>query len=237
MEIECFVMHLHELYSEDVYNEAYAIVPQHGYWKQKLEKIEKFCRKEDKVRGLGAIVLVYYLMKKNNLLEESITYNQYGKPFVENCKIQFNVSHSGDYSACSFGMGKSGVDIEQINCYDLGIAEHYFDYEEYQAIVKCGQNMFTRIWTMKESYIKAIGKGLYIPLDTFCVVPGNINKKVCNDKWAFISKTSYIKDKSEFHFVEFATDGYNISVCSKNHIYEEVVMIEIGAILEYLRRN
>jgi len=64
-----------------------------------------------------------------------------------------------------------GVDIEVIKPIDMKIAERFFSRREYQNLIQQHESdqldYFFKLWSLKESYIKAEGKGLSIPLDTF----------------------------------------------------------------------
>ena len=123
--------------------------------------------------------------------EIAFGHNYYGKPFVLNHKthtasnIQFNVSHSGEYIVIALSQGVPvGIDIEQItnDIEFLEIAQNFFSPVEYAELIKqpvieqC--KAFFHIWTRKEAYIKAKGKGLSIPLDSFDVSIKTLDQSV-----------------------------------------------------------
>ena len=66
-----------------------------------------------------------------------------------------------------------GIDIERVRPLDhLDLARRYFHPNEVAAIegVRPTEEQllaFFRTWTLKEAIVKAIGRGLSIPLDTF----------------------------------------------------------------------
>ncbi|KAA0800298.1 hypothetical protein DN406_04030 [Bacillus sp. BB56-3] len=66
---------------------------------------------------------------------------------------------------------RGGGDIERIRGINLKIAERFFSNEEYMLInSKTGYNQFLcfyEYWTLKEAFVKAIGKGLVVSLDSF----------------------------------------------------------------------
>jgi 4'-phosphopantetheinyl transferase len=79
---------------------------------------------------------------------------------------QFNVSHSGDYVLIGVTISAPcGVDIERSNprVKEKEIARRYFCPREVEWLDRTRQG-FLRLWTMKESIIKAVGRGLSIPL-------------------------------------------------------------------------
>lgn len=141
-----------------------------------------------------------------------ISKNAYGKPYITNKRnFHFNISHSGKWVVCAVGEKPVGIDIELIGKINLEtaekIAERFFSREEYEDIFlrenKNPLTYFYEIWTLKESFIKATGKGLAIPLNSFTVKIGE----------------SGIKLKSRFRtkycFEQYNIDrDYRIAVCS-----------------------
>jgi len=103
----------------------------------------------------------------------------YGKPYVTSpaaAKRPFNVAHTDGLVVCGLSDHPDqllGVDVERLcRRTDPGLAERYFAPPEVEILKRCPreedrQEMFLRIWTLKESYIKAIGTGLRTPLADF----------------------------------------------------------------------
>ena len=109
----------------------------------------------------------------------SFQYTSHGKPFIENCGIEFNLSHSGDWVLLAFTrMAEIGIDIERIRpMHDMrDVARENFAAPEFDAWEATSERdripAFYRCWTRKESFIKAIGEGLSCPLDSFQVTFG-----------------------------------------------------------------
>jgi 4'-phosphopantetheinyl transferase len=104
-----------------------------------------------------------------------------GKPWVDPQvgphEIQFNISHTRGLAAAALASrGAIGVDVEEIDDAkaDLAIAEAYFARSEVEILQQAPPSertrCFFRLWTLKEAYIKAIGKGLSAPLNSFAFV-------------------------------------------------------------------
>jgi 4'-phosphopantetheinyl transferase len=90
--------------------------------------------------------------------------------------LRFNASNSGDLAAYAFTPGcEIGVDIEQHRALHefQNIARRFFSLEEASELLDLPAaektEAFFHCWTRKEAYIKAMGGGLSIPLDSFRV--------------------------------------------------------------------
>ena len=111
--------------------------------------------------------------------------------------LWFNLSHTDGFVACVVGrVPQLGVDVENMNrvtSWDE-LAKRFFAEVEYQYLRNMPPGLqreaFFRIWTLKESYIKAEGKGLSIPLDSFHFhfsdkVTLELNGEFTPDGWSF----------------------------------------------------
>lgn len=106
-----------------------------------------------------------------------------GKPYLENCPYQFNVSHSGKYWICAISKQDVGIDIQQcVPDKDYAkIADRFFEKREINYLFDCDYREFYKIWAAKESYVKLLGEGISMGFDTFSVVyNGKIAKKTGN---------------------------------------------------------
>lgn len=102
-----------------------------------------------------------------------------GKPFVIEptaAKRPFNVAHTDGLVLCSVGSDEHqlvGVDVERLGRRtDPELATRYFSEPEVEHLRQIRneerrRDVFLRIWTLKESFIKAIGTGLQTPLADF----------------------------------------------------------------------
>lgn len=189
---------------------------------KRKERIERFHKKMDAYRSLIADILIRFVIcNKNKINNEQITFhcNQYGKPYVRNFEgFHFNLSHSGEWIVCVFDASIVGIDIELIKSIDLKIAKRFFTKEEFEYIINVERKeslvRFYELWTLKESYIKAIGKGLSIPLDSFLIKKDNNEIKLNNEK-------------NEWFFKQYEIDSYyKLSVCATHNKFPKNIIIK-----------
>ena len=104
-----------------------------------------------------------------------------GKPFLPRCpELHFSLSHSGTAAMCAVADRPVGCDIQRMAPRSLRLAERYYTAAEQERIFSRATDearleMFYRIWTLKESFLKCIGLGLDAPLTAFSVVPDGPN--------------------------------------------------------------
>lgn len=101
-----------------------------------------------------------------------------GRPSLgRSSRLHFSTSHADDLAVVAVARGRRvGVDIEHIRPIDgaLEIAEGLFANQEIALLRSTSgasrNRVFLELWTRKESFVKAAGGGLSIPLDRFDVV-------------------------------------------------------------------
>jgi 4'-phosphopantetheinyl transferase len=105
--------------------------------------------------------------------------DRHGKPSIVSSQagsppLVFNLSHTRGLVACVIARGTSvGVDVERcsrlVNARE--IASRFFSGPELDILLRCEPkdyaSRFIELWTLKEAYIKAVGVGLGVPLDSF----------------------------------------------------------------------
>jgi 4'-phosphopantetheinyl transferase len=163
---------------------------------------------EDRVRGLYADLLVrYVLIDVYGIPNRDIRFykNRFGKPYITLKKnIHFNYSHSGDFVVCVFDDNRVGVDVEKIRNIDLDISNMVFTPDELQelSLKKEDEKLdcFYKFWTLKESYIKAVGIGLSKNMKSFSILSLEDETYTEYDRW-------YFKQYD-------AINGYKVSVCA-----------------------
>lgn len=104
--------------------------------------------------------------------------NAYGRPHIDPAgpfeDLHFNVSHTDGLVVCAVTHGRSvGIDVENTtrDLDFLDMSKTFFSRLEAASLLArepaAVRSTFYSYWTLKESYIKARGLGLSVPLDSF----------------------------------------------------------------------
>lgn len=148
------------------------------------------------------------LSKETGIPVEQLVYryNQWGKPELDmEQPFYFNLSHSGKYVVLAVSDFLVGIDIEYKKKNYEAVAFRCFCKEEYEDILSGDtrgeqERRFLEYWTMKEAYIKCVGEGLRIPLNSFL-----INRKE--------NEVSNVVDENMYLKTFFLNEEYCVSIC------------------------
>ncbi len=112
-----------------------------------------------------------FLSQKALSCDLKLVRNENGKPYAANKdNLFFNISHSNEMCVLAISDGEVGVDVQEIREIRGDIAKRFFCKEEteYINLDDADENRKTiEIWSIKESYVKMLGKGLGYGLDAF----------------------------------------------------------------------
>lgn len=141
---------------------------------------------------------------------------EHGKPYLKEFpRIYFNISHTEGIAVCAVGSSPLGIDIEAERPYHENVLRRVLSEAERRRLEELPEaersRRFFCIWTLKESYVKAKGCGLTIPLTgiTFefeegghiaCSVPGT------------------------FFYQKLLEEGYILSLCTFKE--EEISLVQ-----------
>ena len=124
---------------------------------------KEYILKKKKTEAQKTSLLALYLLK-NGLSEfygigsYKILRTEKGKPYLEDNKVYFSISHTKGIAAVAFSEHPIGIDIEYTRKYSA-VAERMFDDIERKYALQSDLN-FTKIWTLKEAAVKATGQGI-----------------------------------------------------------------------------
>lgn len=171
---------------------------------ERKAKIERYKQTDDKLRSLGAGILLNYIREKYNI-SDKVLVEKYGKPYFESNKIYFNLSHSGNFVVAAVSTHNVGIDIQRVKEDKHRVAEKNFLPSECNFINAAKDDVekmerFCQIWTAKEAYLKYIGMGLRKPLNSFVVT--------------IEGEELYLPENKELRLVQFKMDEkYIVTVC------------------------
>ncbi|MBQ8184617.1 MAG: 4'-phosphopantetheinyl transferase superfamily protein [Lachnospiraceae bacterium] len=136
-----------------------------------------------------------------------------GKPyFPDYPQLHFNLSHTRGCVCCALSDSPVGVDVElrRHMKYEERIVGKFSPREQkaWEETPKGRrEKLFFQLWVLKESYVKALGRGLRLPLHSFTVWP---EKQT---------------DRYRMHLYDLGELPYELAVCSEEEIAEQVYEI------------
>ena len=209
------------LVDNDIFEEKY-----HKVKVVRQQKVERLHKQEDKRLSLGAGLLLKHALQAAGGDYETAEFfrDKYGKPHVKDQPFAFTLSHSGDRVMCAIAEfehgdkgrereAKLGCDVQKILKYNDKVSQRSLTQTEYEHVMSISDEdekarEFYRIWAMKESYVKAVGRGLGMSLNKVDVLSDDaIRSKyifrnfapdngysycVCADAWENISEIQFV---------------------------------------------
>lgn len=122
------------------------------------------------VRAILRQTLAKYLQKEP--YELTFETSEYGKPYLTYGAVHFNLSHTADYLMIAVAnFADIGIDVEIIKPRSnlTGLATRCFstrelyDWQQLQTAQKT--EAFYRLWTKKEAFVKAVGRGIALGME------------------------------------------------------------------------
>ena len=132
---------------------------------QRRKHALSYRQEHDQQLSLAVYQLLQRALSQEYGIDEkpSFTFNEHGKPLLEqHPEIFFNMSHCREAAACVVHSVPVGIDVESLTSYDAALIDQVMNDDEQQLIAHSThpQLAFIRLWTMKESLLKMLGKGL-----------------------------------------------------------------------------
>ena len=183
--------------------------------RRRREKTDKLLFRKDKMLSLAAEALLRKALADIGITHFELEYGRNGKPYIRDKNIFFNLSHSEDTVMCAVSEREIGADTEKITDIDLEVAKRFFHREEYAMLLEQRtdeekRDMFFRLWTLKESFVKAVGIGMALSPDSFSIA-------IEDDKISVRQNIS----RGKYYFKEYSLgDGYKYAVCGLSPCFE-----------------
>jgi 4'-phosphopantetheinyl transferase len=182
--IEIYTIHLNSPICQDDFHRLLRCVSE-----ERKARILRYKHYGDACRSLVGDLLIRYALKKAfGLCDSDLRFGKspHGKPILSSHpEYHFNLSHSGSHIVAGVGLHPLGVDAEVVKKIDFKVAKRFFSGEECLYLANLPEEealwSFFRLWTLKESFVKAIGSGLRIPLNSFRFQLGENITLISND--------------------------------------------------------
>jgi 4'-phosphopantetheinyl transferase len=195
----------------------------HCVSEERRAKVQGFMKPEDANRGLlGDVLIRSIICSKLNMTNKEIhfTTEPYGKPWVAGLpSFHFNIAHSGRWIVCAVDCDPVGIDIEEIKPISLDVAKYFFSMQEYRWLMDQEEaarlSCFYELWTLKESFIKRLGKGLFYPLHSFSIQPGTDQSL----SWSTLDQACFFNQPD-------ADPDYKMAVCSTTEVLPEQMIVK-----------
>lgn len=196
------------------------------------DKALSYYHSNDAQRHLIGELLARYALKhiSGERPGHPFTTGDKGKPHPDGLNgTHFNVSHSGHWVVVATSPSAVGVDVERMRKVPEGVAYRFFSEPEKQWLDRADNefekaHIFYTLWTLKESFLKAIGKGLTKSLSTFTVMhapEGGYQLAPDDETQGFYLKT--------YSFEE----GYKLAACAASPEFDDTMgIVGINDLLE-----
>ena len=115
----------------------------------------------------------------------------HGKPYLKEYPlIHFNISHCMGLAVLAIGDCVVGIDAECVRPYREPLLKRVLSAAELRQMEEAGESereeLFFRFWTLKESYVKAVGCGITVPLQDISFQIGKNGEIACEKTgWSF----------------------------------------------------
>lgn len=177
-------------------------------------RVLSLVKPEDQRRSLCAGLALDACLRTVGLREasEPITRDEHGRPLLTaHPAWQFSLSHSGDWAVCVLADAPVGIDVERVRPVRTeALARRYFTAQESALLMSLSaaerQTAFFRLWTAKESVLKAQGAGLSGGL----AVP--------------IGYGDSLTAPTPWKLREYAFPGYQLTVCGTGEFPTEPII-------------
>ncbi len=110
--------------------------------------------------------LLEKVLLEENITSYSIIYNKDGKPYIKDNPFYFNISHDRKTTVLVISDKEIGVDIQYLT-YKKSVVSRFFTKDEQEIMEKSNNKEidFTKIWVMKEAFVKMKGVGITYGLE------------------------------------------------------------------------
>ena len=207
--MKLYIMNTSWLLNEEKFREFSLSLPFDGN-----EKISgtNLCKRKVEISSGRALLNIALTTEGINIKDVELLFLPSGKPYVS-ADIHFSLSHSDNTTTVATALSDIGFDVQKTTAYNERAARGIMNEKEIEYIEKSTDKdkAFTRLWSIKEAYAKADGKGLGKWLkekDFTCVLTDKKEIKTGDEKWNFYT-TEY--------------NGLYMAVCHREETVPEII--------------
>lgn len=190
---------------------------------ERQKKAMRYVKSDDRKLCVAAFALLDYVMNLNGyeIGEYCFGENETGKPYLKNLPLRFNLSHTSNVVACAVSDEEIGVDVQQKVSEYKSVMRRVYCSNEIDLIMNSQNSIddFTKIWALKESYVKCIGTGISDSIAEY-----DFSTIVHNGRGKVYGYEFTVRDGGD----------YILSVCSSQPI-EEIKKISLSEIYNFRR--
>lgn len=159
-----YLFNQYEQLSEKFMNRALLVLPN-----DRRTRAQHYRQEIDRKNSIVTYLMLQYALRECfGIAAFRVNFPEYGRPYLpEYPHIHFSISHCKEGCAVAVAHKPIGVDIQEIRPFSWSVAERVCCESELAQLEKCAdqEKCFTKMWTIKESYIKMIGQGLSYGMD------------------------------------------------------------------------
>ena len=205
-------------YSKEFFEKAALLLPP-----EKRSEIFNITNKRARNESVLAWTLLRFALAKNNItVIPPLSFSERGKPFFRDEKIFFNLSHSKEKVCVALSFrSEIGTDVQAESDFSDKMKKRVFC--ENELIVAEGTEKpyvaFTRLWAMKESYLKNTGSGIAFDLKSL-----DFSKPLLSESF----------ESEGLYYCVFDLDGYALSVCSSEKEKQRLISVAADELSEFV---
>lgn len=152
---------------------------------------------------VAAGLLLTKMLGKNDVAP-LLTYGENGKPYLaDKSDTYFSITHSEKWVFLAVADCKIGIDAQMPRKVCPRLAARSTSPEELSWVKENTEPNFTRLWTMKEAYLKYTGTGLTVPIREVAIS---------------VPPTAGYDEENRCYWSLLTYEGVPLSICSKEEM-------------------
>jgi 4'-phosphopantetheinyl transferase len=113
--------------------------------KKLLATVNNYLNPQARIQKIASHLLLTHVLRIHHVSNSGISVNEYGKPFLKNQSLYFNLSHSDNYVICAVSKFSVGADIEKINQRIKSISQAFLSVSEQKMYHRSSAAKLTQI--------------------------------------------------------------------------------------------